>query len=288
MKKRIVKSASKERLKNLLALAGLCALSIASFACGSNTENIGNTSSGDKKAANQASSEEIMQHYRSLPAPPGSTIEMQVQIVDSNGSSREIQMTTYEKKQADGTQLMLIEFTAPPIESDRSALIKFSPRGDVSATRYAQSTNNFVTVTDPASEDSLFGMTLQELAYGQAEKYDFTLAGEDKVGSLPVYRMQGKLKEGAESKFPRIDLMISEDNYTALGADFYDSQNDLIRRMRVDEMKQVDNYWTRMDWHVDNVARNKKIRFKTLSAKYDTAPADSLFTQEHLKKIATR
>ena len=89
---------------------------------------------------------------------------------------RQIQFTMYRKHQPDGRQFMLIEFTAPAEERDRDGLITVFPDGRIEGVRYVQSTDSFIVTSDLMSEDALFGLTLQELADGQAEKYDFTIA----------------------------------------------------------------------------------------------------------------
>jgi hypothetical protein len=203
-------------------------------------------------------------------------------------SPRQIQFTMYRKHEPDGRLMMLIEFTSPPEERDRDGLITAFPDGRIEGVRYVQSTDSFVAVSDPASEDSLFGMTLQELAEAQPEKYDFSLVGDDAYNGTPVYRMNGKLKAGAESKFPRLELLISKQNFVALQADFFDNHNELARRLTVSKSEQLAGHWTRTAWSIDNRARQKKIAFETIDVKYDQNLSDSVFSREHLKKLASR
>jgi hypothetical protein len=197
-------------------------------------------------------------------------------------------MTMYRKREADGGQKLLMDFSASPDERDRSAIIAFDPKGNVEATRFIQSNDSFASTTTVAGEDSLFGMTLQELADGQTEKYDYTLAGEETLGSTPVYKVEGKLKPGAESKFPRLVMSLSRDNGTLQVAEFYDNRNELARRMTVKKLEEVGGHWTRMRWSVDNAARGKKLDFEVLGVKYDTNLSDSIFSKDHLKKISSR
>ena len=232
--------------------------------------------------------EQIIERYRTLDKSSDSTTKLRAKIRESNGETRDIHLNIYRKRESDGQVHMLVEFTAPDQERDRAALLAISPDGALQATRYAQSNNTFITATDVVGEDSLFGMTLQELADGQPEKYDFTLKGEESKGSSSMYRVEGTLKEGAESKFPRIVMLISKENSTLLGAEFYDRQNELIRRVSIDEAKQVDGHWTRMQWTIENRARQKTIEFKVLNVTYDQKLGASLFTQEHLKSLASR
>lgn len=286
---------SKQRL--LLSLIAVSALLPVFDACGnkSNSNNsnaINETNATKEKSSSGPGAASIIERYRALDNSHDATTKMRARISGSSSeeiaSPRQVQFTMYRKHEADGRLMMLIEFTSPPEERDRDGLITAFPDGRIEGVRYVQSTDSFVAVSDPASEDSLFGMTLQELAEGQPEKYDFSLIGDDSYNGTPVYRMNGKLKAAAESKFPRLELLVSTQNFAALEADFYDNHNELARRLTVSKSDQLAGHWTRTVWSIDNRARQKKIDFETIDMKYDQNLSDSVFTREHLKKLASR
>ena len=179
----------------------------------------------------QREGEQIAARYRALDNSNQSVSKTTAVVKEADGSTREVAMSISRKLAADGRRLMLVEFTSPAEERDRNALVITSPQGDIEATRYIQSNNTFASVNNVVSEDSLFGMTMQELADGQTEKYTFRLVGEESFEGKPVYRIEGKLKDGMESKFPRLVMLVSKENSAALVAEFYDNQNQLIRRV---------------------------------------------------------
>jgi outer membrane lipoprotein-sorting protein len=268
-----------------------CACLLALSGCNKASDHAGN---GNKEAASAAAprvegdATEVINKYRALDSSRNSVQKISAKVDESDGSTRQVGMTIYRKRQPDASSIMLLEITVPAQERDRSALISVSPIKGIEATRYAQSSDSFVTTTSVLGEDALLGMTLQELADGQTEKYDFKLIGEEALGASQVYRVDGKLKAGAESKFPRLVMLISKENSMALAAEFYDNRNELARRIVVERAEQVGGYWTRKHWTVDNRARQKKIDFQATAVKYDQPISDSIFTREHLKKIAAK
>ena len=229
---------------------------------------------------------ELVDRYRALDKSSDSTVRLSCTITSSE--TKRLLLTIYRKCAADGRRLMLVEFTSPELERDRDGLITILPDGKVEGVRYVQSTDSFIVTDDPAGEDALFGMTLQELADGQPEKYDFTLAGEETYEGASVYRLDGKLKPGAESKFPRLVLLLDKQNFTAPQAEFYDNHNELARRLTVSKTEQIGGQWTRTRWSIDNRLRQRKIDFEAVEVKYDQKLSDSIFTREHLKKIASK
>src|SRR4030095_5828138 len=131
-----------------------------------------------------------------------SAIKLRALLSTSNEASpRLIQFNIYRKNQPDGRRLILVEFTAPAEERDRDGLITVFPDGQIEGIRYVQSTDSFIVTRDLMSEDALFGLTLQELADGQAEKYEFVITGEETFEETACYRAEGKLKRSDESKF---------------------------------------------------------------------------------------
>ncbi|HKS40215.1 MAG TPA: outer membrane lipoprotein-sorting protein [Blastocatellia bacterium] len=268
------------------ALLLACALSIALAGCGKQTNTI--TTNTSQSAQPSVDVAQLIKQYRALDDSRDSTMKMRAKIEGGSGGPPEVQMNIYRKRMADASKVMLIEFTAPVQERDRDAIVATSPQGEIEATRYIQANDSFASVKGSVNEDSLFGMTLQELVDGQPEKYDFKLVGEETAGSTPVYRVEGNLKSGADSKFSRLVMLLSKENSAAVVSEFYDNHNELMRRLTIDRMEQTGGHWTRMRWTVDNLARQKKIVFETLEAKYDQNLSDAIFSREHLKKLAAK
>ena len=271
--------------RRALVLVSASALLIALTGC---------SKSSDKPAPQPASASgpdasEIIKRYVATTDSKDSTIRMRARITGSDeasGSPAQVELTIYRKRAADGGQRMLVEFNGE--ERDRTALVTITPQGEVEGVRYAQSNDSFVTTKGVTTEESLFGMTMQELADGQPEKYNFRLTGEVPLLATQAYRLEGRLKERAESKFSRVVLLISKESFGALGAEFYDNHDEMARRIAIDEAEMRGGHWTRLRWTLYNLARKKTIEFETLDAKYDQNLSDSIFTRQHLKEIATK
>lgn len=282
---RCIEVARHSDLKATLLLLAMT-LSVALAGC----DNKPASSNGQPASTSGLEASEIVKRYLATADSRDSALKMRARITDENAPSESrapIELTIYRKRSADAGQMILVEFNSPE-ERDRDALVTITPQGEAEAVRYAQSNDSFVTAKGVTNEESLFGMTMQELADGQPEKYDFWLTGEVPFGSSQAYRLQGKLKAGAESKFPRLVLLISKEGFFVLSAEFYDSHDELARQITVDDAGLVAGHWTRLKWTLDNRARQKKIDFETIDAKYDQNLSDSIFTRQHLKEIASK
>jgi hypothetical protein len=275
----------------LLTAVPLLALSIA---CARKTEGPAAAEKGSSSPATPSGSAidaaPIIERYRTLDNSRDSTIKMRATVTgnDGTGAPLQVQLTMYRKRQSDGSTLLLAEFTAPAEERDRDGLVTVFPDGRIEGVRYVQSTDSFIVTSDVMSEDALFGLTLQELADGQPEKYDYTIIREEAVDGTSCYRAEGRLKPGRESRFPRLVLLISKETGAPVQADFYDNQDRLARDLKVHKTEQIAGHFTRMHWTIDNRGRGKKIDFEAVDVTYDQNLKDAIFTREHLKKIASR
>lgn len=237
---------------------------------------------------NPVSAEKLIGMSRSLDTSTTSVTKLRATVREDRGSARQIRLTMFRKRQPEGRRLLLVQFTDPPEERDRNGLISFDEQGNIEAFRYLQGTDTSLVTRSATSEDSLFGMTLQELVGGQIEKYDFRVTTETSVAGAAAYRLEGELKRDADSKFQRAVVYISKADSIALVLELYDNKNSLSRRLSVDRTEKIEGYWTRMHWTLENVGHAKQIDFETLEVKYNQPLSDSIFTRDHLKIISSR
>lgn len=272
----------------VLRVAGMTCICISLSILASCKQSDSTTSPPSNNQPPKVDVAEIVGKYEALDSSQTSVMDLRATITEGPGGSRAVRVTMYRKREPDGRRLLLVHFTFPKEDRDRDGLVTTSPDGRIEAVRYMQSTNSFVRTTSATSEDSLFGMTLQELVGGQPEKYDFRFVKESTVDATPVYHLKGSLKAEADSKFPRMDIFISKDNHTARVIELYDNREELQRRMTAEQIDRIDGFWTRMRWTLDNPARNKKVEFQVVEAAYNRQLGDSVFSRENLKKVSSR
>src|SRR5262245_16333608 len=170
------------------AVALLCLSFTGFISCSVKPTNPPENAAAPSKAAESiAAGEAVMARYRAFDSSRSSVTKLAARITDTGeGSTREVKLTMYRQVADDGSRVMLFQFTDPPEERDRNGLVALASNGDVEAVRYMQSTDRFVATTSVSGEDSLFGMSLQELVGGQSEKYEHRVIEETTVANTPV------------------------------------------------------------------------------------------------------
>jgi len=288
---------ARRRMPSFTSFVCIFIISLLVCSCSKKLEGAATVETGNSPAnrvpAPSIDAAPIIERSRTLDNSNDSTTKLRATVganerdVEQSGA-RQFQFTMYRKRATDGRISILIEFTSPAEERDRDGLITIFPDGQIEGVRYVQSTDSFIVTRDLMSEDALFGLTLQELADGQPEKYNFSVSGEEMVDSNPCYRLEGELKQGVESKFPRVTLLISKQTSLVLKAEFYGSNKALAKTLVVTKSDQIDGHWSRISWTIDNRDRQKLVDFEAVQTKYDSNLSDAMFTREHLKKISSR
>jgi hypothetical protein len=67
----------------------------------------------------------------------------------------------------------------------------------------------------------------------------------------------------------------------------YDARDELRKRMTITEIKLVQNRQTVTGVAIEDLAQKLKLRLETSKVEYDRELADSLFTEDRLKKHVT-
>jgi hypothetical protein len=148
-----------------------CIISITLFGCGKKTDPAAGPPSGNSRPA-AADAAPIIERYRALDGGGASKVKLRARITESNPGAETrvppvVEMTIYKKQATDGSKLMLVEFTSPPEERDRDALLRIGSHGEIEAARYAQSSDSFITTNDVMAEESLFGLSRRSLQTGR-------------------------------------------------------------------------------------------------------------------------
>jgi hypothetical protein len=282
---RVARAARYLALAGCLVIVGICS---SCSHTGSSDEKPPSTGDNSSPAGPVPDVKAIVDKYISLDTSHDSTMKLKASVQRNDGTSEQVQLTVYREREADGDQHYLVQFTAPAEEKDRDALINVTANGDTEAVRYAESAKSFLTAKGATDEESLFGMTTQELAGGQPEKYDYKFVDAETYQGEAVDRIEGTLKHGAESRFVRVVMLVSKQNNNAPMMEVYDNRNQLARRITVTKAESISGIWTRMQWTIDNQEQHKKIDFEAVEVKYNQNIPSSIFSKDHLKEVASR
>ncbi|HZS09705.1 MAG TPA: outer membrane lipoprotein-sorting protein [Blastocatellia bacterium] len=213
------------------------------------------------------------------------TAEMRLTGEAEDGKPVKIEFRVQRKYAPDRTATLLI-VTAPREETDKALLAIERPGRPTEALSYLAGLKKIARFTSSATRD-LRGakIYIQELLGMELDQY--TPAPPERVaeGGETLIKVSLAEKTDAGMAFPRIELFFRENDQRPARFELYDAQQKLARVVKVEEVKQVQNYQTVTKVEIEDKVNNRRVRLEALRVRYDQSLPDALFTEASLMKI---
>ena len=213
------------------------------------------------------------------------TAEMRIATEDGRGKRELIEFRVQRKYSADRTAtflsvmapaedtnkaLLAIEFPDQPTQAF-SYLPGLKRLTKITSDRYLGYRNAKVTVQD------LLGLELGQYDHGEGERV--SLDGESLI------KVEFKEKLFRNLAYPRIVGFFRDKDQNPAKFEIYDHQDELRKRVKVEEVKQIQNRQTITRMAIEDLQQKIKVKFETRRIEYDRGLSDNLFTEARLKSI---
>src|SRR5215813_9576150 len=213
------------------------------------------------------------------------TAEMRIATEDARGKRELIEFRVQRKYSADRTAtflsvmapaedtnkaLLAIEFPDQPTQAF-SYLPGLKRLTKITSDRYLGYRNAKVTVQD------LLGLELGQYDHGEGERV--SLDGESLI------KVEFKEKLFRNLAYPRIVGFFRDKDQNPAKFEIYDHQDELRKRVKVEEVKQIQNRQTITRMAIEDLQQKIKVKFETRRIEYDRGLSDNLFTEARLKSI---
>jgi len=182
-----------------------------------------------------------------------------------------------------------------------STVMAFHSPASVANTRFLQIENNgrdddkwiylpaLKRVRRIASSDggkSFMGtdMTYDDMSSRDVEQDTHELMGEEKVANWNCYKVKGTAVDPSNSQYAYRITWFDKETFVPVKIEMYDKKEDLLKVMKVIDLKKVNGYWTPMDVKLSNVQTNHATEIKMIKLVYDEPINPRLFTTNFLEK----
>lgn len=226
---------------------------------------------------------EIVERSRAVQGCQTMKVETRARVTDEKGNEREFLIVAY-RKCVDGTQYTLWRVISSEGEPARVLLCIERPEGSVETVTYLPGFQKFVEIHDLGREDAIFGLSLQE-SVGGDDLYLYRTLGVERLDQQDVYKVEGRLRKGANSRFARVVTYYQRETFLPLRQELYNIRDDLVRIRRYVRWAPVDGHWTAMRTEIDNVRHRKHIVFETMTVESNVDWPLSFFDREHLRNL---
>lgn len=229
------------------------------------------------------SGREIVERFRASQGCQTMKLETKARVTDEDGTEREFLIVTY-RKCVDGTQYTLWQVIASRDEPARVLLCIERPGQAVENITYLPGFQKFVEIHNLSREDSVFGLSLQE-SVGGYDLYLYRTLGVERLDQRDAYKVEGRLKARADSRFTRVVTYYQRETFLPLRQELYNLKGDVVRVRRYVRWASIDDHWIAMRTEIDNVSHKKHIVFETVAVESDVDWPLSFFSRENLRTL---
>jgi outer membrane lipoprotein-sorting protein len=213
------------------------------------------------------------------------TAEMRIVTEDQKGKRDQIELKVQRKYSADRTATFL-SVVAP--EEDTSKALLALERADqpTEAFSYLAGLKRLTKI----GSDRQLGyrnakIAVQDMLGMELGQYDHGAGERVNIDGEPLIKVELKEKMFRNLAYPRITVFFREKDQSPAKFEIYDHREELRKRVRVEEMKRIQNRQTITRLAVEDLQQNLKIKIETRRIEYDRGLPDSLFTETRLKSL---
>jgi hypothetical protein len=215
------------------------------------------------------------------------TAEMRLQLEEADGSKAQLEFQIQRKISPDRIATFL-KVNAPREDSDKALLAFEKPDRPTEAYSYLAGLKKLAKLS--SSNTLSFHnskVTVQELLGMEFSQYTFGEGAWVKEGEAEFLQVEGKAKPDRNLAYPRVKVYFTAETLQPARFEVFDERNELLKTMRVEELKTIQNHQTLMRLAVEEHLTKRKVRLETRAIKYDQQLADKIFTEDNLKALVT-
>jgi len=230
------------------------------------------------------SARDIVDKAYNRDVPKSSMAKSKMIIVNEKGEMREREILTYTAE-IKGIRKSLIKFLEPADVKDTSFLHIENLKGEDEQFLYIPAIKKTRRIAGSQRSSSFMG---SDFSYSDFEKRDVdsgehSLIKEENYNGHDVYVVESIPRDDPDySKFVQ---WIRKDNFVPIRVDFYDKKGNLIKRLEVEKLENIDGYWISTKTVMQSLTKNKKTVIEIIEIKNNIEIPEKYFLPQNLGKI---
>jgi outer membrane lipoprotein-sorting protein len=207
------------------------------------------------------------------------TYTLTMTLISTRGSPRVRELGWYFKDYGDTAKTVMVFRSPRDVEGTCYLAWSYDSGKDDDTWIYLPGMKRTRRISGSGRNDEFMGsdFTYEDMGDRGLSKDEFTLKGEETVDGAACWIIEAKAKDVRDPSATRI-LRIRKDNYVIAGAEYYDRQGKLFKRLTVSGIRQVDGIWIASKMEMTNVLKEHRTVIEIKDTAFNTAVEDSLFT----------
>ncbi len=216
-----------------------------------------------------------------------SAVQMDLIEADGTVQTRMIEEWGREKK---GLSSTVMVFRSPASVRDTRFLQKENDGRDDDKWIYLPALKRVRRIASSEGDKSFMGSdaTYDDMETREVERDHHKLLREEKFSGWNCYVVKGWAKDPKDSQYSYRMSWFDKETFVPVKVEMYDKQEKLLKVLKVEDLQQVQGYWTPMSTLLTNVQSGHATRLKIRKIVFDKPLPDGLFTTNFLKTERVR
>jgi hypothetical protein len=212
---------------------------------------------------------------------------MKMELVNKRGSKRQRSMLSYSKDY--GKDKKSIMFFEQPADVKGTGFLTWDYEDENKTDDrwlYLPAMKKTRRISGNSAKKEYFmgsDFTYDDMGNRNVDEDDHKLLRTEITNDHDCWVIESTPKDKSEIYSKRI-IWIRKDNYMLIRVEYCDKQVEIMKELEVNEMKEIDGYWTSTRMTMNNHQRNHKTIISIESIEYDIPVEDNLFTVNALEK----
>jgi len=230
---------------------------------------------------------EIMKRVQDASSPKTTHALVQMILTDQKGdqSERVVEQWSAEDNSGDNHNIMV--FHSPASVKNTRFLTKENQDRNDDQWIFLPALNRVRRIASSEGDSSFMGseFTYHDMESRELDDYSYEYLGMGETLGYECYKVESRPKEGVDSPYFKTVswIAVNEEINTPLKIEIYQSESDILKILKVEEIKNISGYWTPMRLTMSNQQNNRSTTLVQQRMELDKPVNTRRFSQRFLE-----
>ena len=191
----------------------------------------------------------------------------------------------YDRIGSHGSSKAVLRFTAPAEVKGVALLVINHPERSSDQWMWTPAINRERRIALQDRSTRFFGtdFSFEDLEERDTDQFDYELLGNENIDGADNWKVESVPKQTKVSQYTRSILWIRKDNYALVQIENY-NKDQLVRRARYTDIRNVQGIWTAHQIEMHDLKRNSRTILTIEKLAYNLPMKDDAFTLQALRR----
>lgn len=211
--------------------------------------------------------------------------EMTMTLIKSTGRKRVRKVKLWQKEFGDGER-SLMRFLEPADVAGTGFLVWEHKKKDDDQWLYLPAQKKVRRISSDEKDDSFMGtdFSYEDLGSHHLDDYAYVLLPDEPYDGHECYVVKGVPKQGTEKTYSKTVSWVRKDIFVTVKIDFFDKGDQLLKRLQVRDLENIDGIWTETNMEMENIQKKHKTVLTFENIQHNSGLADDIFTERNLRE----